>query len=232
MRISVFPICLAMGLVVVVMWPAVVRAQDAMAPTLMNEAREAQTGADMPVPPAAPTEMMPPAGIDGASIALPDLAGAGGVTADSKVLERVNEDMESERQRLDAIEGGVPSILFTDQEQAALARAIDVFNSGNWIKPPTDTPDAVDPEIPVIEFTGGRELRLSGISYGDGQNWVIWLNNQRMTPTRLPPEVKSIKVYKNYVEIRWLDGLTQTEIPVRLRPNQRFNLDSRSFLPG
>jgi hypothetical protein len=144
----------------------------------------------------------------------------------SQVIEQVNQDVDQEMKRLDKVEGGIPSLLFTDGEYATLLAAISSYRSGNVLNP-----DDLDPDVLVPQVVS-RHLVLAGISYGDENNWVIWLNGMRMTPNNLSSEVRDIKVYKTYIEVRWFDDVTQSLIPVRLRPNQRFNLDSQSFHRG
>lgn len=77
-----------------------------------------------------------------------------------------------------------------------------------------------------------REVSLGGIVYTNKDDWTIWLNKQRVTPKALPSEALDIKVHKEFVELKWFDAQTNAVFPVRLRPNQRFNLDARMFLPG
>ncbi len=77
-----------------------------------------------------------------------------------------------------------------------------------------------------------REISLAGILFTSKDDWIVWLNNTRMTPKALPDQVMHIDVSGEYVELRWYDAKTKTIFPVRLRPNQRFNLDARMFLPG
>ena len=77
-----------------------------------------------------------------------------------------------------------------------------------------------------------REIRLSGIVYNGVADWTIWLNEKRVTPDAVPKEVLDLKVYKTYIELKWFDEYTNQIFPVRLRPHQRFNVDTRIFLPG
>ncbi|MEZ5813223.1 MAG: hypothetical protein R3E13_00615 [Alphaproteobacteria bacterium] len=77
-----------------------------------------------------------------------------------------------------------------------------------------------------------REIRLSGIVYHSAKDWTLWLNEQRVTPEAIPEEVMDLKVYKTYIEFRWFDDWTNQIFPIRLRPHQRFNIDTRIFLPG
>lgn len=79
---------------------------------------------------------------------------------------------------------------------------------------------------------GIRELSLGGIVFKAKDDWTVWLNGQRLKPNALPKEVLDINVAKKYVELRWFDASTNLIYPVRLRPHQRFNIDSKMFLPG
>lgn len=80
--------------------------------------------------------------------------------------------------------------------------------------------------------TGLRELSLGGIIFRNTDDWTVWLNGQRIKPDALPKEVMDINVAKKHVELKWYDATTNLIYPIRLRPHQRFNLDSKMFLPG
>lgn len=77
-----------------------------------------------------------------------------------------------------------------------------------------------------------REIRLSGIVFHGKADWAIWLNEERITPDAIPKEVMDLRVYKEYIEFKWFDEYTNQIFPIRLRPHQRFNIDTRIFLPG
>jgi len=79
---------------------------------------------------------------------------------------------------------------------------------------------------------GLRELSLGGIAFMSGQKWTVWLNKVRVTPDAIPEEVLDIKVSRSHIDLKWFDRYTNKIYPVRLRPQERFNLDSRIFLPG
>lgn len=79
---------------------------------------------------------------------------------------------------------------------------------------------------------GIRELTLGGIAFGDIGKWTVWLNGVRVTPDAIPDQVMDIKVSRAYIDLKWFDRYTNRIYPVRLRPHERFNLDSRIFLPG
>lgn len=88
--------------------------------------------------------------------------------------------------------------------------------------------------VPVAEVAddGIRDISLGGIVFRSSNDWTIWLNNARVTPTAIPAQVMDIKVYKEYIELEWFDRSKNLIYPIRLRAHQRFNLDTRMFLPG
>jgi len=126
-----------------------------------------------------------------------------------------------------------PSVLFTYWEQVAIE---DARRSRGLNRAPTDdelTRDLKKGQDDLdITDPGIRDISLSGIAYNGYKNWTIWLNGQRVTPTAIPKEALDLKVFKEYIEIKWFDEYTNRIIPIRLRPHQRFNIDSRIFLPG
>ncbi|MDB5490515.1 MAG: hypothetical protein JWO78_364 [Micavibrio sp.] len=79
---------------------------------------------------------------------------------------------------------------------------------------------------------GIREVSLGGIAFANAAKWTVWLNGVRVTPSAFPQQVLDIKVTQNYIDLKWFDNYTNKIYPIRLRPQERFNLDTRIFLPG
>lgn len=125
------------------------------------------------------------------------------------------------------------SLFFTFWEHSAIR---DARNSRGMVRAPTEDELRRAREASAQRLDrpppGIRELSLGGIVYASGNDWTIWLNGTRVTPDALPEELLDLQVHKEYVEMKWLDEYTGQIFPVRLRPHQRFNLDSRIFLPG
>lgn len=82
------------------------------------------------------------------------------------------------------------------------------------------------------EIRARRDLMLGGIIFTSDDNWSVYLNEVRITPGNLPEEILDIQVHNDFIRLKWFDKGTNTIFPVRLRPNQRFNLDARLFFPG
>jgi hypothetical protein len=133
-------------------------------------------------------------------------------------------------------EGGIDPneimpIVFSYWERAAIN---DARNSRGLVRPPTEEELMRDlkNDQKVRPPPEEREISLGGIVYVSGGEWTIWLNGKRVTPAAIPSEVLDLKVYKEYVEMKWFDDYTNQIFPVRLRSHQRFNIDMRIFLPG
>lgn len=127
-----------------------------------------------------------------------------------------------------------PPVFFTHWEHVAIQDARD---SRGMVRPPSEDElmrdlNTRDDGVRVKPPPEEREIRLGGIVYRGGKDWTIWLNGKRVTPDALPREILDLKVYKAYVEMKWFDEYTNKIFPLRIRPHQRFNIDSRIFLPG
>ncbi len=120
----------------------------------------------------------------------------------------------------------IPSLFFTPSEQSLVAEA----RLGLTARAPTGTElrQAEAGNVPI----GPRELALGGIVYLSSNDWTIWLNGEKITRNRLPSQIYDIDVKKNYVRLKWFDAYTNQIFPVKLRAHQRFNIDTRIFLPG
>lgn len=126
---------------------------------------------------------------------------------------------------------GIPSLVFTASQHALLREARIGFNT----RVPTaqELKDFGDPNDPNYRPPPSlREISLQGIAFITPDEWTIWLNKKRVTPEAIPSEAVDLRVYKEFIELRWYDAQTNQVYPIRIRPNQTFNIDARMFLPG
>lgn len=79
---------------------------------------------------------------------------------------------------------------------------------------------------------GPREIEMGGIIYQSENDWAVWINGQKITPDRIPEEILDIRVYRDTVQLKWFDAYTNQVFPVKMKSHQRFNIDTRIFLPG
>jgi hypothetical protein len=119
------------------------------------------------------------------------------------------------------------TLFFTAWQHALLQEAKIGFNTNLPNPGEVGSSGSSAPRDPGI-----RELSLGGISYGTTEKWTVWLNGVRITPDAIPSQVLDIKVSRSHIDLKWFDGYTNKIYPVRMRPHERFNLDSRIFLPG
>jgi len=143
------------------------------------------------------------------------------------------EASEDSRPEIEIVPDMMPSILFNKNDYDSIQ---DARNSIGKVRPPTDREIARDFDEPEEEKVKPppekRYIRLGGIVYVDSNDWTIWLNETRVTPKALPYEVLDLRVFNDYIEIKWFDDYSNQILPIRLRANQRFNIDTRIFLPG
>jgi hypothetical protein len=148
-----------------------------------------------------------------------------------KILKSIEQEIKKKKGNDIYERSSVPSLVFTPSQYALLREARIGFNT----RAPTlqELAKAGDPNDPNYRAPVAlRDVRLGGIAYNTPDDWTIWLNSNRVTPDALPAEAIDLRVYKDFIELKWFDATTNQVFPIRLRMNQRFNLDNRIFLPG
>ena len=186
-----------------------------------------EPGAENTAVPAPPTPEPGSLGESAAVAALPDDQ----VPPEVRILRQIERELKSKFKQQVFVGSDIPSLVFAPGQHALLSEARIGFNT----RVPTrkeleDLPDPDDPNYRPPPSV--RVLSLGGIVFNNPDEWTIYLNTKRITPSALPSEAVDLRVYKDFIELRWFDLQTNQIFPIRLRPNQRFNLDSRIFLPG
>lgn len=158
-------------------------------------------------------------------------AGNAAEAPELKILKSIELEIKKKKGKDVFERSSVPSLIFTPSQYALLREARIGFNT----RAPTlqELAKAGDPNDPNYRPPVAlRDIRLGGIAYNTPDDWTIWLNSNRVTPDALPSEAIDLRVYRDFIELKWFDAVTNQVYPVRLRMNQRFNLDTRIFLPG
>jgi hypothetical protein len=150
----------------------------------------------------------------------------------SAVKAQISQALNKKIEGLDP--NNISSLVFTYWERAAIR---DARRARGLARPPTEGELASDMNGQVEDLSirpppEERDIKLGGIAYVAANDWTIWLNGQRITPKALPEEALDLKVFDDYIEIKWYDKYTNQVFPIRLRAHQRFNIDTRIFLPG
>lgn len=149
------------------------------------------------------------------------------LSQEEAIMMSVQKEMNELYKDRTVLRPALPSLLFLPGEHGLLQAAKASFLT----RTPTNA-ELVSTGDSATEVTSVRDLSLGGILYTGEDRWVIWLNDQRITPDALPAEIMDLSVFKEYINIKWFDRQTNRIFPIRLRPNQTFNLDARMFLPG
>lgn len=153
-----------------------------------------------------------------------------GDAAEAVAIEIKKEDIAP----IEPYPEGYRSLFYTLKEHRALLDSI-ARKAAPMPRHDEGNEDMEDEDI-IIEKEKGppppRILHLSGIVYTSANDWTLWLNGLRVVPRDMPPAIKDIKVSKEYIDLKWFDATSGQTIPVRLRPHQRFNIDSKTFMPG
>lgn len=140
------------------------------------------------------------------------------------------KDAVIEQKSTDVKPDKISSLFFTYWQHQSI---IDSKNIRGVVRPPTEAElAAIERGDDLKPDPSERYLSLSGIVFTNDDDWTIWFNGKRVTPDAVPAEVLDLKVYKNYIEIKWFDDYTNQVFPIRLKSHQRFNMDQRIFLPG
>lgn len=153
-----------------------------------------------------------------------------GVTAHSYAQADNENRKETQSGEIKVTADMVPSLFFTYWQHQAIS---DAKNSRGVTRPPTAAElRAIESQEDFVPDPGPREIALGGILYKSEVDWVIWINDQRVTPNAVPEEALDLQVFDNYIELKWIDNLTNKIYPIKLRPHQRFDLDNRVFITG
>ncbi len=82
--------------------------------------------------------------------------------------------------------------------------------------------------IPLV-----RTITLTGVLYKNPQDWMIWLNGQKLNPNNLFKEILDIEVYQDSrVRLKWYDIGLDGVIDITMRPHQKYDIVTGLLLPA
>ena len=164
------------------------------------------------------------------SVPAPTVLNIETIPPELRILKKVEEQLKSKFKSNIYTPANIPSLFFTAQQQSLLNSARQGFNNAL----PEDLAGLDDGDKDSLEelVPSVSEIILGGILYNGSEDWVIWLNGVRTTKTTLPRQVIDIQVGAEYVQLKWFDEATNQIFPVRLRPNQKFDITKKVFLPA
>lgn len=115
------------------------------------------------------------------------------------------------------------SLFMSPEDLVAIERALKgVVTSGSGAGG-----SAAQQEIPQV-----RKITLSGVSYKAPNQWVVWINGQKIVPGLLLKEIVDIKVERDLVHLKWFDIGLNGVINITLRPHDTYDIVTGVLLPG
>jgi hypothetical protein len=75
-------------------------------------------------------------------------------------------------------------------------------------------------------------IHLSAIVYHAPDDWQVWLNGRRFTPTSAPGPIEIVEVTAGAVALIWRAGPGAKPVRIRLQPNQSFLTANREIVEG
>lgn len=89
---------------------------------------------------------------------------------------------------------------------------------------PTSTTGEIIPQV--------RTITLTGVLYKNPDDWLIWLNGQKLNRHNLFKEIVDIQVFKDSrVRLKWYDIGLDGVIDVTMRPHQKYDIVTGLLLP-
>lgn len=122
-------------------------------------------------------------------------------------------------------EGKPASLFFTPNQLASIMRAKEGFLAPREAFDPnnqSDNPNSLASHV----------VSLAGIVYISKNNWVIWLNGERVTRKNMPQRLVGLTVKPDRVHLRWMDIANQRIVNITLEPHQQYLLDSDTIVPA
>jgi hypothetical protein len=86
---------------------------------------------------------------------------------------------------------------------------------------------------PKTAIPATRVIRVSGVVYHSPDDWIVWMNGQKLTPGHLLPEIIEMKVKdSSQVDLLWFDAGLGQVFRISLRPQQTYDIGTGVLLPG
>lgn len=152
----------------------------------------------------------------------------------------------------------VSSLMFTDEEESNVERALDAFKNNQSFNPAGDLATSSSDQEDATAKQAENEksfIYLSSIIYFTTKDWAVWINDQKITPSINKPdkELYLTSVRSNSVKLIWkvslskwrilsgqkvdatppnLNANNQVEFEFELQPNQTFSLKNNKVTEG
>ncbi len=73
-------------------------------------------------------------------------------------------------------------------------------------------------------------LTLRSLIYFAEDRWSFWLNEQQITPTQIPNNIRLEQINAEYVQLTYIQQSGRGVVRLRLRPQEQYDLVQRRFI--
>jgi hypothetical protein len=114
------------------------------------------------------------------------------------------------------------SFFFTAEDLIAIHKAILARDTGiQTLLTPATT------YIPPI-----RRIKVAAVIYDSPDKWMVYINNQWITPNVSMKEIVDIKVERDLIHLKWYDIGANKVLVLTMRPNETYDIVTGVLLPG
>lgn len=113
------------------------------------------------------------------------------------------------------------SFFFSQSDMMDIDRALHHINVSDSALGP-----ATGEKIPQV-----RTISLEGIYYKSPTNWMVWLNQHKITPWITLKEIKEIVVEPTVVHLKWFDIGANAVLKLDMHPNEIYDIVTGVSLP-
>jgi hypothetical protein len=119
------------------------------------------------------------------------------------------------------------SFFFTAEDIIAIHKAMEA-QAITTAGPDGKAGPAAPQVIPPV-----RRIALAGVVYKAADDWLIWINGQKVTPTVSMKEIVDIQVESDSkVHLKWFDIGLNGVIDITMKPNETYDIVTGVLLPG
>ena len=77
-----------------------------------------------------------------------------------------------------------------------------------------------------------HQIRVAGVFYRSPSDWIVWMNNHKITPKDRLPEIIDISVKRSSnVSLKWYDATSNKILLITMRPHQTYDIATGILLP-
>ena len=85
---------------------------------------------------------------------------------------------------------------------------------------------------PPSKYPSARTITLGDIEYKDAQNWTVWINGQKVTPSVSMKEIVDISVAPDIVHLKWFDIGLNGVFDIQIHSHETYDIATGVMTPA